>query len=61
MIKSLKNTEWIDLKKGIVGAVLSVMCLIAGCIWLEWYTGLAFALTFLIAGFVKIDVKSTKW
>ena len=61
MINSLKNTEWIDFKKGVVGSVLAVMSLVAGCIWLEWYTGLSFALTFLIAGFVKIDVKSAKW
>lgn len=48
-------------RKCIAGIILAIFALIMGCVWWEWYIGIAFALTFLVIGCIGVDIKSAKW
>lgn len=57
----LKEKIQLDKQKGIVGAILAVLALGICCIWFEWYMGIVFAVLFLLAGFVRLDIRKTRW
>lgn len=59
-MNSLKNIICFDRRKAVVGAIFGIIVLILCCVRYKWYTGVAFSLTFLTAGCIKLNIKSKK-
>lgn len=60
-MNSLKNIITADKRKGIVGAGLAGIVFAVCAVFFEWQKGLMFAILFLIAGFVKINLEKPKY
>ncbi len=58
MLEKLSNVFIISKKKGIVGAVLAVLALIAGCVFISPAEGILFAVLFAAVGFFKIKTEN---